>query len=70
MKKTFTIKVLSINTEDVFITGQEVLAFMEDSYGENEIIDEVYEDIKWNNCYDPSLLREVKIMALNEYFGM
>lgn len=71
MKEQFTIEGLNINTKEDFISGEDVMYFMEEMYGMglSDTLDKVYEDIKWNKWFIKEEMLEVKKMVLKAHLG-
>lgn len=59
---------LEINTVDVFISGEEVLAFLEEMYGTDPVIDQVYESIHWGKKETKKMINHVKALVLQWYY--
>lgn len=64
------IKDLEVRTNMVFISGEEMVGFLEEMYGTNKHIDTIYEELKWNTEFSEYSLKAVKVLALREYAGM
>lgn len=56
----------TINTQEVHISGDEVVAYMEEMYDHDDLVARVYEDYKWG-IYNVSGARQVKLQVLKEY---